>query len=426
MSIHPVNPSCIVDLVGQRQVYIWGARHEGYAARLALMRHGITAVGFIDSSSALAGAFVFGLPVVTPNLFFAENSKSKCFIVVASGFFADEIAAECEIKGWQIHKDYLIYGALRRFNYQVDVAGMCNLHCVSCPRGNWPRHRKPGLMSAATYARLLAKILTDDPWTGIITLYNWGEPLLNPELPEIIRTTRRVGLLSAVSSNLALARDFEPVVAACPTWFRISNSGWGANYETTHTGAKWDVFLANCRKLAEQKQRHSPEMLIEFFFHIYAHNREDFPKIQALCDELGFTLRYRHAALAPLDNVDLVDRGLGVTEAAQHTRELQFLSVEEVMEIARAERDRPCYYQDHLWIDWDLSVAHCMEWYNPDLVLHPDFMNATLDELEQARAQSEHCRICMARGIHRAYCVYGDERLIAEKSSIPVQQEVQT
>ena len=86
MSIHPVNPSCIVDLVGQRQVYIWGARHEGYAARLALMRHGITAVGFIDSSSALAGAFVFGLPVVTPNLFFAENSKSKCFIVVASGF----------------------------------------------------------------------------------------------------------------------------------------------------------------------------------------------------------------------------------------------------------------------------------------------------------------------------------------------------
>ena len=327
-------------------------------------------------------------------------------------------------EGWRKNTDFAVYGELRRFNYQVDVAGMCNLRCISCPRGNWPRHRKPGFMSAKTYESLVDKILRDDPWTGIITLYNWGEPLLNPALPDIIKITRQKGLLSAVSSNLAMTKDFENVVKAGPDWFRISNSGWGKNYETTHTGGRWNIFHSNCRKLSEYRHRHHPDMIIEFFFHIYEHNRQDFLNIQTLCNELGFILRYRHAALAPLDNIDLVIDGKPITDAAAQTRKLQFLGVEEVMGIAHAERHRPCFYMDHLWIDWDLSVAHCMEWYDPALKLFDkDFMSASLDEIDHARIGSEHCHQCMEKGIHRAYCVYGDEKLIAAKSSIPVQKE---
>jgi hypothetical protein len=113
-----------------------------------------------------------------------------------------------------------------------------------------------------------------------------------------------------------------------------------------------------------------------------------------------------------------------MTDAALQARKLQFLHVEEVMDIARSERHRPCFYLDHLWIDWDLSVAHCMEWYDPAFKLFDkDFLLLTLDEIEAVRLGSEHCRQCMEKGIHRAYCVYADEKLIATKSSIPVQKE---
>ena len=417
------DPANLIELVAGRKVFVWGARHDGYAARLALLRHGLAPVGFIDSSAAIQGTSIFGLPVASPAGHFSACSPADGFIVIASGFFADEIAASCEAAGWRKNRDFVVYGELRALNYQVEVAGMCNLKCISCPRGNWPRHRKPGVMSAETYRKLVDKILADDPWTGIITLYNWGEPLLNPELPEIIRITRDKGLLSAISSNLAMKKDFRAVVEAGPDWFRISNSGWGENYETTHSGAKWDSFLANCEKLADYRQELRPEMLVEFFFHIYSHNRDDFSRIRDLCDRLGFTLRYRHAALAPLDNVARVDNGKQISAAAVQTRQLQFLSVEEVMDIARRERDRPCYYLDHVWIDWDLSVAHCMEWYDPSLILFDDFLTVSPEEIYAARVNSRHCRECMARGIHRAYCVYGDEKLIAAKSSIPVQEE---
>ena len=418
------NPENLKQLIGGRDVYIWGARHEGYAARLALTRHDVHTIGYIDSSPSLAGASAFGLSITNPDIYFAGASPQKAFIIVASGFFADEISERCIAEGWRKNSDFTVYGELRRFNYQVDVAGMCNLRCISCPRGNWPRHRNPGFMSAKTYESLVDKILRDDPWTGIITLYNWGEPLLNPALPDIIKITKGKGLLSAVSSNLAMTRDFEDVVKAGPDWFRISNSGWGENYEITHTGARWEIFHANCRKLSEYRQHHHPEMLVELFFHIYSHNREDFPKMKALCDELGFTLRYRHAALAPLDNIALIEQGAQITDAARKTRELQFLQVEDVMEIARQERMRPCFYMDHLWIDWDLSIAHCMEWYDPALkLLDKDFLSVSLDEIKAARIGSEHCRQCMEKGIHRAYCIYGDEKLIATRSSIPVQKE---
>lgn len=417
-------PENLATIIGKRDVHIWGARHEGYAARLALTRQGIFPAGYIDSSPSLTGSSAFGLSITSPESFFKNISSNKAFIMVASGFFADEIARKCEEEGWHGGKDFVVYGELRHFNYQVEVAGMCNLRCISCPRGNWPRHRKPGLMSAATYSKLIDKILLEDPWTGIITLYNWGEPLLNPELPEIIRITRKKGLLSAVSSNLAMEKDFEEVVRSGPDWFRISNSGWGANYEITHTGAKWDCFYANCRKLSEYKQRHRPEMLVELFFHIYAHNRQDFSQMQSLCDEFGFTLRYRHAALAPLDNIALIVDGKPISDSAAKTRSMQFLHVEEVMDIARSERNRPCFYMDHLWIDWDLSIAHCMEWYDPALkLLEKDFMSVTLDEIKDSRINSDHCRKCKEKGIHRAYCVYGDEKLIATKSSIPIQKE---
>ena len=417
-------PEKILNLLEGRSVYIWGARHEGYAARLALARHGIQPVGYIDSSPSLAGSSAFGVPITNPDNFFIERAPGQAFIIVASGFFADEIVTRCEEEGWRKGKDFIVYGELRRFNYQVDIAGMCNLHCISCPRGNWPRHRKPGFMSAETYGRLVDKILLDDPWTGIISLYNWGEPLLNPDLPEIINITRKKGLLSAISSNLAMEKDFKAVVQAGPDWFRISNSGWGKNYEITHTGARWDIFLSNCKKLSEYRRRYSPEMLVELFFHIYSHNRQDFSKIQTLCDELDFTLRYRHAALAPLDNIAKIVESGPISDAAAQTRKLQFLNVEEVMEMARAERKRPCFYMDHLWIDWDLSVAHCMEWYDPSLkLLDKNFLLMSLDEIEAARIGSNHCRMCMEKGIHRAYCVYGDEKLIAQKSSIPIQKE---
>ncbi len=408
-------------MVGKRKLFIWGARHDGYATSLVVGRIGIEQTGFIDSSPSLQGTRAFGYPILLPDEFFARYFKSDAFVIIASGFYADEISELCVRHGFHKTEDFLVYGELRKFNYQVDVSGSCNLRCISCPRGNYPDHRKPGFMSPQTYEKVVRKILKQDPYTGIISLYNWGEPLLNRALPEIVALTNQYSLLSAISSNLSLNVDFEPVIAAKPTWFRVSNSGWGKNYEMTHTGGNWDLFYNNLFKLKEYREKHHPEMIVELFFHIYRHNQDDFFKMKELCDSLSFTIRYRHAALAPLDNIEkIIDHGQ-VSREADRTRELQILKVEEVIEIAESEQEknRPCYYEDHLWITWDLHIAQCMEWYRPGLdLVEGDFLSVSLNDLIKARNISEFCLTCKTKGIHRVFCVYGDEKLIASKGSL--------
>ncbi|NEV60544.1 radical SAM protein [Thiorhodococcus minor] len=418
-------PSQLQALIGDRTVHIWGARHDGYAAHNVLARHGIGTEGFVDSSLSMQGERVFGKPVMLPADFFAGATLRTAFIVIASGFHADEIAAQCLRHGFRADRDFVVQSELRLFNYQVDISGSCNLRCISCPRGNFDEHRPKGFMSAAVYRELIEKILRDDPYTGIITLYNWGEPLLNRDLPEIVTITNEYGLLSAISSNLSFRLDFEPVVAARPTWFRISVSGWEGSYEVTHTGGNWTRLMENVYRLAEYRDRHHPGMMVEVFYHIYGHNRDDILRWQALCNELGFVLRYRHAALAPLDNIESVIDGRPINERVRSTMGLQALQVEDVMHRAYAERQRPCYYERHLWINWDLAVAHCMEWYRPDLnLVEGSFLDVTADELIAARDGSQFCARCKARGIHRCFVVYSDEKLIAERNSIPFAEKV--
>ncbi|HRD65798.1 MAG TPA: hypothetical protein PKY50_06540 [Candidatus Competibacter sp.] len=411
--------------IGNRRLFIWGARHDGYAAYQVLQRHHINTYSFIDSSLSLVGSRVFGLDVLLPADFFSHYSAKDAFIVIASGFHADEISGDCKKYGFIQNQDFVIQGELRRFNYQIDIAGSCNLKCISCPRGNFDEHRTKGFMTAATYRKLIEKIIHEDPYTGIITLYNWGEPLLNRQLPEIIHITNEYNLLSAVSSNLSFKLDFEAVVAARPTWFRISTSGWGPSYELTHTGGKWDLHYSNVHRLAEYRDRHHPEMMVEVFYHIYNHNRDDYLKWQELCDQLGFVLRYRHAALAPLDNIEAIIEGRPINDRVRKTMDFQFLQVADVMKKAYEERHRPCYYERHLWITWDLRIAQCMEWYRPDLnLLEGSFLDVSADDIIRARENSAFCDSCKSRGIHRCFVVYSDEKLIEEKMSIVIPKMV--
>ncbi len=412
-------PDELKQTIGSRKLYFWGARHDGYGMCRVFERLELSVDGFIDSSPSLQGGKVMGYPVFMPDEFF-QAERDPYYIVITSAFYADEIAEECRIKGLEQDRDFISFTQIQLFDYQIDVSGSCNLRCISCPRGNFPEQPSVGFMAPRVYRKVVEKILAEDPFTGIITLYNWGEPLLHPKLPEIVAITGEYDLLSAISSNLSIEKDFSNTIKSRPTWFRVSLSGWGENYEITHTGGKWDTVHTNMLRLKEWQEKYHPEMIVEVFFHIYKHNNnDDFLKLKEFCDHLNFTLRYRHAALAPLDNIEAVIDKRELSSAAQLAREYQFLGVEEAMALAREQKERLCFYQRFLWITWNLRVAQCMEWYRDDLSLvDKDFLSVPLSEIIAARKNSDFCRRCKEKAMHRCYIVYGDEKLVRQKQSL--------
>ncbi|MGE0760007.1 MAG: hypothetical protein AB7O38_23535, partial [Pirellulaceae bacterium] len=382
----------IVTRVADRPVYIWGARHDGLGMLRALERVGVHPRAFIDNNPLLHGKTVLGKPVCRPvdvldgawdaggsRLPRVRRAAEPCltepqvassgsplpnsaacpFVFIASGYFGDEIAAECVERGLEKDADFVMATDLQYFNYQIDHAGYCNLRCISCAVANFAQHHPGGFMSAPVFEKVVQKIVQEDPFVGVLRLYDWGEPLLNPALAEILDVCSRYGMLSIISSNLNVIRNLEAVVQAKPTWFRVSTSGFGPTYEITHTGGRWEVFHRNLLTLAEVRDQHHPEMEVEVFYHIYKHNRDDFYKMKALCDKLRFILRYTHAYVFPLDHVESIIEGRPVNEMVQKTCDLLHLKVEDAIELAREQRDRPCFFERFLRITWDLKMTQC-------------------------------------------------------------------
>lgn len=401
-----------------RDIYLWGARQGGYSMCRVLERLGYHPKGFIDSSVSLQDEKILGFTIHSPEEILGREPRP--YIIITSSFYCDEIAALCRGAGLTSPEDFISHQELQRFEYCVDVVGSCNLRCISCPRANYPRQPKPGFMSVEDYRKVLAKILRDDPFVGAVYLYNYGEPLLHPQLADIVRATNEMGVHATVSSNLNIRHDFSDVIKARPSWFRVSVSGVGDNYHITHTGGSWDLFLENMHRLQKWRDAYHPEMQVEVYYHIYRHNGDkDFETVRELAEKLGFTFRFRHAGLHAMENIEDIIEGRPLSPEAQQTRELLAFDVDEAIALARQQKDMPCSYERCLWISWDMRVRHCIEWFNPDLhLVEGEFLNTTLEAIQAARQASDFCRRCKERGIHRYLIINGDETLVHEKKSI--------
>lgn len=403
----------------KRPIYIWGARWNGVRIVRQLQSLGLAPAAFLDRDPDLADREVCGCRVMDPEAFWLTRPE-KAFLILASEVHSEAMAEVCRAAGLAAGEDFLTLRELQSHDYYIEVAGACNLRCISCARGNYGGGQpRAGLMSLANYARVLDKIIREDPGASTVALYSWGEPTLNPELPEIIRETRRRGLDALVSSNLNLNHNLEAVIQAGPAYFKVSLSGRDENYARTHTGGDWDKVRQNLRRLKELKEKYQPGMQVDVGYHLYRHNcGEDRRRIKELVESLGFHHWEMTAFLMPYENLENIARKRPLTLAAREAESLLLVPSAEALDMVSTERGRPCCQDDALEINWDLAVKTCCLWYqDPDnLMTSPGgFLEKTLEEINSARQDSRLCRRCRALGIHRVMGVYLDKEVQARK-----------
>jgi wyosine [tRNA(Phe)-imidazoG37] synthetase (radical SAM superfamily) len=404
ISVEELSQLCL-----NKKVFIWGGMIVGQGVCRSLERNGIRVESFIDKSLSLQGRKALGYSILKPDDVFAHVHAGQGIIITGSGHNSPEIASLCEQEGFQKGKDYILCEDLNDIDPSVDIAGMCNLKCISCPRGNEKQQPPAGFMSASTYKKVLTKLINEIPLLGSIQLYAWGEPLLNPELPEIIAITREAKVLSAISSNLNYAKNLEAVIAARPDWFKVSCSGWADNYEMTHTGGKWKVFLSNLHKLANLRDTLHPEMQIILNYHLYKHNTgEDYHRIEALCKDLSLIFIPNHAYLYPLDSVmDFVD-GKELSPQAKETIPMLLMTLEEGIARTRERASLPCPEERCLPINWDCRVRECGVFFRPFIA--DNFLEIPFTEIMSRKRSSKLCIECRKRAIHQFTSVYLAEK----------------
>ncbi len=182
----------------------------------------------------------------------------------------------------------------------IDVTNVCNLRCPGCPTGAGIEGRARTLLDRDKLERFLDQA---GRYLVMASLYNWGEPLLHPQAPEIVRLVHRRRIFTSISTNLNI-RSTERLDAVCDAgldYLIVSADGATAeSYRRYRVGGDFDLVLRNIKHIVAYKRAKGTDRpLIEWQVLTFGHLEAELEQIRALASELGVDRVNRKGPTAP-------------------------------------------------------------------------------------------------------------------------------
>jgi MoaA/NifB/PqqE/SkfB family radical SAM enzyme len=171
--------------------------------------------------------------------------------------------------------------------------------------------RPKGIMSFETFRSVLDELC---PYLYLVHLYNWGEPLLNPEIGKMISYAhdQKVGTSMSTNLNHLSDRQADELIRSKLDYLIVSFDGLSPEtYSMYRKLGNFEAVLANIRKLVEKKRYFSsrtPKIVWQFL--VFRHNQHEVKKIKAMARCLGFDQTNIKPAL--VDNPEWLPNGKGV------------------------------------------------------------------------------------------------------------------
>lgn len=298
------------------------------------------------------------------------------------------------------------------FFLNIEVSSYCNLRCPSCPVGNWMGEKNPtGFMPQVLLDKILTKATAECTITGI-GFFNWGEPLLHPQLPSLVDVAHTYGVPAHLSSNLNLMKNIEKVLVSNPQSIRISVSGFTQYaYGLTHRGGQIEQVKKNMDILAAIKQRLQANTHIYVLFHLYADNLYEAVEMKRFATKLGFDFWPVWAHMMPLEKtiayVNKQEKSELITETDMKIINKLALTIPQALEAARKYSNTVCKLREkEITIDIQGNVQLCCALYDANKFTVASFFDTPLKDLQTIKRQHPFCRSCMEHGLH-VYYMYG-------------------
>lgn len=400
----PITPEAFNALIENRKIYIFGANVEGIGLLKLFLRKGLNVIGFIDSR-IFPGDAKRGMPVISPEDFLVSEDKENVFIIVATKHRETRRGAIefCKRFGLGRGSTFLTTTDLCEYLPTIEVAGSCNLRCISCDMGLPGANRNKGLMSIETFRKVIEKMTREIPFMNSVCLFLWGEPLIHPDLPEIVRTASEFGLATEISTNLNNSRHLERLIEAGPDVIVIPCSGIGENYEMTHTAGNWEIFRENLIKLKEYIDKYQTDVMVRIYYHLYKHNLgRDYEEVEALAKELGFQFAPILANIFPGKILRHVVHDEPIPDEMLRASELAIFKINDQIEYAKSVKHKPCPAMKAFpTVRWDTTVMQCCNLTDPSV--GTNYLDMPLTELVKIRDGNGFCETCQEHGMHRYF-----------------------
>jgi len=173
----------------------------------------------------------------------------------------------------------------------IDAANLCNLRCPMCMVGNRELDHPRGRMSLDVFRTIMREV---GPALIHLELYRYGEPLLNPELPEMIRVAAREYLCrTRVSTNLAMPLADDAIRhlldSGLDTLVVAADGPDQETYARYRRGGSIEVVLENLRRIvaarAAKANSRSPRIVWQYL--VFAHNEDRVAQTRRLARRIG-------------------------------------------------------------------------------------------------------------------------------------------
>ena len=185
-----------------------------------------------------------------------------------------------------------------------DIVGGCNARCPYCLTGS-SETRMSGEISPALFAQALEKLVREGAIGSgsVLSLYNWGEPLLHSDLPEIIRIINDHDVRYALSTNAYRVPVINREFVRNLDHLIFSMCGFSqASYDRIQR-TDFDKARENITRIVKDCRGHGFKGDFRIFFHIYKFNEEEVDPCKKFANILGIHFHPQYAILNRWDDL---------------------------------------------------------------------------------------------------------------------------
>jgi len=174
--------------------------------------------------------------------------------------------------------------------YKIEPTNICNGTCRLCPTGLGLTGRAKGRMSFDNFRRVIDAI-RDVAY--VADLSNWGDPLIVPEIYDMIRYAHDRRIWTYISSNLHAFRidagDAEKMVRSGLDCLNCSlHAATQGAYEAYQPGKQLAPTLEKIRAIIEPRRRlKSLTPTIQLFFVVTKYNEQEIDAFRILAKDMG-------------------------------------------------------------------------------------------------------------------------------------------
>lgn len=271
----------------------------------------------------------------------------------------------------------------------IDIVGPCNLRCAMCPQGvleHRSAERGQGFMPVELFERAIA-FLQERGFLGeYVNLYDWGDPLLHPQLGEILDVCHVRHIKPIISTNLSFpVRTVQEVSRHDLELLIVSISGFSeSTYSRNHVRGDFQRVRQNLKALADDRGR-IREVLVKYL--TFRYNRDELEAAREFSQSAGFQFGAYAGAIPSVESF------FRYTDDSEYRTEVnEFIDTTWI----RPQPSQYCPQETSITINWMAELKRCcVSW---DSGYRSSLCEADLRQYLDGKVKNEFCARCLTKG----------------------------